>query len=59
MTDQPSVRSVPIQCNLLAIPPLQKHEDILSDSKAESITRKPEDTARPTRHIKVIPPKTN
>ena len=47
MTDRPSVRSVAIQCNLLAVPPLQKlvrEQDIPSDSIAKSITSEPEDT---------------
>ena len=47
MTDQPDLRSIGIQCNLLEAPPLQKLEteqDYPSDSKAESITSDPEDT---------------
>ena len=47
MNDQPNVRSVAIQCNLLAVPPLQKlvrKQDILRDSNAKSITSEPEDT---------------
>ena len=44
MTDQPNVRSVAIQCNLLAVPPPQnlvREQDILRDSIAESITSEP------------------
>ena len=47
MTDRPSVRSVAIQYNLLAVPSLQKlvrEQDISSDLIAESITSEPEDT---------------
>ena len=47
MADQPDLRSIGIQCNLLGAPPLQKLEmeqDYPSDSKAESITSDPEDT---------------
>ena len=47
MTDRPSMRLVGIQCNLLAVSPLQKlvrEQDIPGDSKVESITSEPEDT---------------
>ena len=42
-----SVRSVAIQCDLLAVPPLQelvREQNIPSDSKAESVASGPEDT---------------
>ena len=47
MTDRLSVRSVAVQCDLLAVPPLQKlvrEQNIPSDSKAESVASEPEDT---------------
>ena len=47
MTERPDLRSIAIQCDILAAPPLRKlgmEQDVPRDFKAESIPSNPEDT---------------
>ena len=38
----PKMHSVAVQCNLLAVPPLQKLESVVSEASTESVTSDPE-----------------
>ena len=52
MTDRPDVRSVEIQCDLLAVPPLKKlsrkDADVSHETKAESIASDHDSAAEDT-----------
>ena len=45
MTPHHELRSVAVQCNLLAIPPLKKLETISSEPDTESVPSDPDDDA--------------
>ena len=51
MTPHHELRSVAVQCNLLAIPPLKKLGTISSEPDTESVPSDPDDDATDFRHI--------